>query len=348
MKQVNWLLSLTLLYAALVAAISIVNYTGADRTWIGALNLYLPQLMWAVPGVALAILLFKVNRSWSWLPLLCVLWVLGPVMDWKFNSKSADAAGAPRLRVMTWNIKYGSYSIAPLVEEVARFHPDVVFFQDASGWTPGPLQDYFKDWQVRTRGQYVIASRYPLSEAEQIELPYFGYRKESFLRCRMDLGSTTVSLYNLHLKTPRRSLNAFRTARKRPWYLPDAIERFNHNVRTRYLQSLAVAEHLKSERGPVIVAGDLNSPDSSLVCAALREAGLHDAFAERGTGYGYTYGQLLLQHRLPWVQLSWMRIDHIMPSSHFETEHCETGTGRASDHRPVVADLALKGAGTSP
>jgi vancomycin resistance protein VanJ len=343
LRGVNWLLSLTGVYVSFLAAVTIINSLGADRYWQGALNFYLPQLLWAVPGVALLILLFRAQSNWCWLPAICVLWVLGPIMGLKLPLKSAEAApGQQRLRVMTWNIKYGSYDLAPLMAELSKSRPDVVLFQDANYAMSGPLRDYFREWQVRHQGQYVIASRFPLSELEERDLPNFGHKKESFLRCRVYLGPTAVTLYNVHFKTPRRSLDAFRSARHQPWYLPEAVERLKHNVRTRFLQAGTISQYVRQEPGPVIVAGDFNSPDHSLVGATLRSAGLHDAFAERGGGYGYTYGHLLLKHRLPWLQLSWMRIDHIMLSPGFVTERCWTGTGKASDHRPVIADLLLK------
>jgi endonuclease/exonuclease/phosphatase family metal-dependent hydrolase len=42
------------------------------------------------------------------------------------------------------------------------------------------------------------------------------------------------------------------------------------------------------------------------------------------------------------MRVSWMRIDHVMMSSHFKTLGCRTGTGGASDHRPVIADLLFQ------
>ncbi|HBG08078.1 MAG: endonuclease [Geobacteraceae bacterium GWC2_58_44] len=324
-------------------AVTVLNWLGADHLWPGALNLYLPQIMWALPGLFLALFFFKVDRRRIWLPLLCVLWVLGPIMGFCWSLPAAKpASGSLAVRVMTWNIKYGSYRIAPLIEEIARRDPDVVFLQDATGSMKGPLGDYFKNWQVRSYGQYVIASRFPLSQAEVGELPTSSDKQECFLRCQMRIGTAVVALYNLHLKTPRRSLNAFRTARRQPWYLPEAIDYFNANVRLRQLQAMSMLEFLSEEHGPVIVAGDLNAPDASTVCATLRDAGLHDAFAESGAGYGFTYGHFLFKNRLPWLRASWMRIDHIMVNSWFVARRCWAGSGKASDHRPVIADLVLK------
>ena len=102
----------------------------------------------------------------------------------------------------------------------------------------GELGHFFRKWQVRTAGQYVIASRYPLSEAEVHELPSSGGRSnESFLRCQMRIGPAVVSLYSVHFKTPRRSLDALRSARRQLWYLPHAIQIFDDNVRIRISQA---------------------------------------------------------------------------------------------------------------
>lgn len=343
MNPSKCLITFTLAYATVLAALTILNWSGADRIWLGALNLYLPQIMWAVPGLLLTPLFMKFERPLLWLPVACVLWVLGPIMGftWSLPVSRSAPEGVP-LRVMTWNIKYGYHDVAPLLEELERRQPDVVMFQDAIGCLRGPLGEYFEGWEVRSSGQYLIASKYPLSQAKVRELPSSSSKEENFFHCRVRVGDALVSLYDVHLKTPRRSLNALRRVRHQPSNLPDAIGYFDSNVRLRQVQAKVLLESLKEERGAVIVAGDMNAPESSLVCGAFREAGLHDAFSRRGFGYGFTYGHFLLKNRLPWLKVSWMRIDHIMVNSLVVTRTCWAGSGKASDHRPVVADLLVR------
>jgi vancomycin resistance protein VanJ len=341
LKGLAWLICLTGVYALLLAAITLLNWSGAERYWFGALNLFLPQFMWALPGFLLAFFFFKADSGWVWLPILCIAWVLGPIMGFSWPTRAVQSQGQTAVRVMTWNIKYGNYDLAPLMEEISRCKPDVVFFQDAIAARSGALGSYFKNWQVASHGQYLIASRFPLTELEVRELPTYGDRQE-YLYCRLHLGQTVVSLYNVHLRTPRRSLNTFRTVRKQPWNLPYAINTFSHNVNTRLKQGEAVRDAIAREKGPTILAGDLNAPEASQVITALRGAGLQDAFAQRGKGYGFTYGHFLFKHRLPWLKISWMRIDHIMANGHFKPLRSWTGTGEASDHRPVIADLVLQ------
>ena len=163
-----------------------------------------------------------------------------------------------------------------------------------------------------------------------------------FLRCRVQIGQDSISVYNVHFNSPREGLSSFGMVRKRPQFLPEAIHRIDNNAEVRLTQARALRELIRQERGPVIVAGDLNSTDVSLSYLELRDAGLRDAFDESGRGYGYTYGHFLLQNKFPWLSLSWMRIDHIMMSSQLHARRCWTGTATASDHRPCFADLVLK------
>jgi vancomycin resistance protein VanJ len=339
-----WLLFFTSIYGMILVAITVLNWMGvADRFWLSAFNLYLPQVIWLIPGIILTFFIFKADPSRIWMPLLCVIWVLGPIMGYCWSLKEPKpVSGSLTMRVMTWNIKYDGQNIAPLIGEISRYNPDVVLFQDAVFAMNGPLRDYFKEWHVRSHGQYVIASRYPLSEKKVYQIPSYGEKKETFLRCHLYIGPAVVSLYNVHFNSPRSSLNTFRTVVQHPRYLPEAIQVFDNNVRIRTAQATSVLGYLKKEQGPVLVAGDMNAPDTSLVCAILHNAGLYDCFSEQGRGYGFTYGHLLFKYRLPWLQVSWMRIDHIMVSSGFLTRRCWTGTGLVSDHRPVIADLILK------
>lgn len=337
-----WFLTLTCAYGAILAAMTILNRFGSDRWWFGALNLYLPQIVWAVPGVLLtALSLGRAARRWIWAPLLCIAWVLGPIMGLCWHGHAPRSAS---VRIMTWNVKYGGYNKITQFAiscDIDSARPDVVLLQDAGGLLNGPIGRFFRGWNVRSFGQYIIASRLPLDEGEVRLIPFSG-ENHTCLRCRLHVGTKTVILYSVHFLSPRWGLDAFREVRRLPWYLPSAVQQLEENVEARLSQARTLREMVRQEREPVIVAGDLNSPDSSLACAALREAGLHDAFAEGGEGYGYTYGHSLLRRRLPWHGVSWMRIDHIMLSPELQSGACKAGTEKVSEHRPVIAEVVLR------
>ena len=115
----------------------------------------------------------------------------------------------------------------------------------------------------------------------------------------------------------------------------DGIDAWQRNHETRLAQARALARDLAP--GPLVLAGDLNAPDSSAVVRSLLALGLRDAFASAGRGYGYTYGHTLRPG------FSFLRIDHILVSPDFAVRDSSVGGDDASDHRPVIADLAWRG-----
>ncbi len=342
-KRHVWLSGLIITYGVFLALITVMNRSGADRWWIGAFNLYLPQAVWLAPVLPLTLLSLKVARRWIWVLGICGAWVCGPIMGfcWRLPEPPGPVAVGTTLRLMTCNIKSGRRNVEALISDIVLNKPDIVFLQDAGNVLNGPLGDCFQDWNVCSDGQYVIASRWPLAKAD-VRLISHPREGEYLLRTVLQFGTIPISLYNVHLLTPREGLNAMRYARKQPGRFTEAVQDLQDNVERRILQAGRVSDFIQQERGATILAGDLNSPDESLACKALRDADLHDAFAEGGRGYGYTYGHFLLHSRMAWLPgVSWMRIDHIMLSSRLRSQHCWTGTGEASDHRPVYADLIV-------
>lgn len=340
-KPSFWVRGLILGYGLFLALITGLNGLGPDRWWLGAFNLYLPQVLWLVPVILLTPFALRFARRWTWMLVVYGLWVCGPIMGfhWAFRPQQAAVEGGGTLRVMTCNIKYGRRDLAPLIGDLLRHRPDVVFLQDVEYTMKGPLGAFFRDWQVRSYGQYVIASRWPLGRLEACS-PTIPMEHEFAVRTRLQFGATSVALYNVHLLTPREGLNAMRVVRKDPGRLDESIQDLQENVERRVLQAARVADRVRQERGATILAGDLNSPDGALAYRALKEAKLHNAFNQGGRGYGFTYGHFLLRGRLPWLPMtSWMRIDHILLSPGLRSDRSWTGNGEASDHRPVYADI---------
>ena len=342
-KAPVFLSRLLIVYLLVLVALTVLSRSGTDRWWFGALNLYLPQALWAIPGILLAVCTLKMAWKLTWLPVLCVFWVAGPLMGFKWPLYQAqESAGGIPLRVMTWNVKYGGHNdLAHLAlrYDIEWNNPTVVFLQEAGGALQGTLADYFRDWNVRSCGEYLVASRLPLGELQVRQLSPAGSR---CVRSQLQVGPTAVTLYDIHLESPRDGLGAMSEARENPWHLPKAAQQLENNMAKRLIEVRTLQEYLRQEKGPVIIAGDLNSPDASLVGATLRAVDLHDAFDTAGKGYGYTYGHFLLRHRVPALNFSWMRIDHIMMSPQFKSRRCWTGIGEASEHRPVIADLVLR------
>ena len=330
--------TLMALYGVALAVLTCLNALGAEYWWLGALNLYLPQILWAVPGLLLlAVASSWAGRRWIWLPVLSLVWVLGPIMGFHWSARwRPEPVATPVLRVLTCNVKFGVRDSDELLNDIVRYQPELVLLQDANGFMQSPYGKFFHRWHVRSWDQFVIASRLPFAASAA---PLASHR---FLRDTVLLGGSAITVYSVHLQTPRDGLNAFRTDRDGHWHPLEAIPELQDNAAIRLQQAQDLRRQVAAESGPVILGGDLNSPQPSRVCTLLEEAGLLDAFGAGGRGYGYTYGHYLLQHRIPWLHLSWMRLDHIMTSARMPVWRCWVGNDEASDHRPVIADLLVE------
>lgn len=321
-------------YAAGLALLTWGNAAGPERWWWSSLNLYLPQWLWALPGLGLLATAFAHRRRWAWLPALGVAWVAGPLMGFCWSAPRGEPVRtrAVGVRLMTYNVKWARRSASAIAREIATARPDLLLLQDAQAVLDTEVAASLREYSIVQSGQYLVASRYPLEAPEIRPFPGAPLRSTAFeyFRCRARIGATAVSVYDVHLLTPRSGLLAVRHEGDQ------GLGDWESNTAARLLQAAVLAGALRAESGPVLLGGDLNAPIQSMVCQALAGAGLADAFSAAGRGYGYTYGHLLrLRH-------DYLRIDHLMASRHWELLDCWTGGGEGSDHRPVIAELRLR------
>ncbi len=317
------------IYAFVLIALTLSNIIGPERTWLGSFNLYLPQWLWALPGMPLLLLTLAFAPRRIWLPMVCLLWVFGPIMGLCWHPAHTAAGKGIHLRVMTYNVKWGRVDADAIVRDVLAFHPDLLQMQDAAGIELGPLGKALTGWTIRLSGQFVVASRLPFTELETRWVNYLGEHHHC-VRSTLTVDGTPITIYDIHLLTPREGLQAVRYRQ---------IAGMEENTQARLGQARELASYIRQETGPLILTGDLNAPVQSEVCKTLFAAGLRDAFSEAGRGYGYTYGQSTRVH-MPYV-----RIDHIMVNAPWQVENCQVGNDRGSEHCPVIADLFLKNSG---
>jgi vancomycin resistance protein VanJ len=323
------LLLATGLYAACIAAILLSYAIGPERWSLTGLNLYLPQWIWALPGGVLTAWYFARARRWIAVPLVLLMLVFGPVMGLclHFIHTGPPSVSGVRLRVMTYNVKWARRDAQAIENDIARYRPDLILMQDAGNTTGGELGRYLQGWNVLAVDQYVIASHLPLSsmDVRWISYPEHNHRVE---RCLLRAGGRDIVVYSCHLATPRWALTGMKHPRS-------GLATLRANLDFRVHESERLALQVLGETLPVVLCGDLNAPEPSLVCRHLTRAGLTDAFGAAGAGYGYTYGATTrLGH-------AYVRIDHIMVSHQWQVLNCWVGNAEGSDHRPVFADIYL-------
>jgi endonuclease/exonuclease/phosphatase family metal-dependent hydrolase len=341
---------LRLVVAALVAASLLLTgaqQLGSDGPWWLELSRYLPfPIFLAAPVLAL---LFSLRLGWRWLlasaaALVLMMWLSmgfawrGMVEEGGANlGRGAAGAGVPAVRVMTWNVKAGNAQmraggVDALAAEVARQHPDVLVMQDAHpmlrGRAPGAQTPIFGLPELFLAGQFIVASRLPLRDCAERRVDAGIEGPLPFVQCTVEAPGFSFQLVTTHFESPRSGLNA---ARREGF---EGIESWRRNHAARLAQARALAAALAGSARPLVVAGDLNAPEASAVIQSLLAIGLRDAFSSAGLGWGYTYGQTLRPG------FSFLRIDHVLVSPTLAVQDAFAGGADASEHRPVIVDLA--------
>jgi endonuclease/exonuclease/phosphatase (EEP) superfamily protein YafD len=344
-----------LLAALVLVALALIP--GVAEVWWIELLRYAPYPAWL--GAALLAAVLSLGLAWRWRlgALAGLLLVLGPLMGLQLHG--ADA-GEGRLRVMTYNVKSykaGDDALARIAWEVVQHAPDILVMQDASmvDLNPASMNEavatMLRDRKIYSFGQYIVASRLPLRGCRPGDISYRGI-PHTYVRCVVDVRGREVELITAHLLSPRDGLNATRHEGR------EGVDDWRQNYADRLSQARKLAADILLPAGPaaasppaaavsrspppaaalrrpLIVAGDLNAPESSPVIQALLDAGLRDVFSAAGSGYGYTHGHSLRPG------FSFLRIDHILVSDTLGVADSFVGSKLGSEHRPVIADLWL-------
>ena len=319
----------TLVYALTLLCVSVANAAGPERWWLGSVNLFLPQWLWALPVALLLPWYLARAWRWSWVPLVLLAWVVGPLMGWSFGAAGfTSRENGTSLRIMTYNVKWGRRNPVALLANIAAADPDLILMQDSENVMDRVLRTLDKPgWSVVQLSQYTVLSRHRITGARLVRpTPEHNYQ---YVRCIVHLGTRQIALYDAHLITPRFALGALKEN------ATEGQGDVRQNAALREQEADALAASIRTANVPSILAGDLNAPVQSRVCRTLYETGLRDAFSTAGWGYGYTYGQST-RLRYPFV-----RIDHIMVSPEWQVLQCREGGPGGSDHSPVIADLVL-------
>jgi endonuclease/exonuclease/phosphatase family metal-dependent hydrolase len=310
---------------------------GPERFGFLAEVQYLPYPVFLLPALAAVAISLMLGAAWRAASVLGLGLVATTVMGFELH---AGDAGTHPIRVMTYNVK--GYlvddrvaGVALIAREIAQHDADIVVLQDSweLDWeTPVPPEAIFgarHAYSIYSFREFVVASRYPMRECSVRHLS-FREQSRAYLQCVVDARGVEIDVVTAHFISPRRALSSAREGQVA------AIDEWRVNHEERMSQAETLAGDVRARRRPLILAGDLNAPQSSIVMRALLATGLRDAFSTAGKGYGYTWGHSLL------AGLSFLRIDHILASPEIGVAECFVGGAQASPHRPVIADLYLK------
>jgi vancomycin resistance protein VanJ len=297
-----------------------------ERWWLTTWVLYLPQMLYLAPSLlmmALALLL----RRWRALAGQVAVVVLGVGLLFGGAYRLPHPMSRGDLRVMTWNIESLGESPPGVLAAIRREAPDVLLLQEITrdrGPDPLPwLEARLPGWASVHAGDVAIFSPHRLGRARRHPME-LGLSTRVVLQVPMRLHGRTVQVITVHFSTALP-----RPLREHVWNHPRHSMQIAAAVRARQSEKLLAVIERTAE--PTVVGGDFNSPPGSVAFEWVADR-LQSAFDTAGTGFGWTFP----------ARFPLLRIDHLFVSRDLRVLNCRVLPLRASDHRPVVADLAWR------
>ncbi len=305
-----WLMVLPLL---VIAALHLVAHDATAE--LIALNAF---TQWLYTPAWLSMLIgLKLRRRAI---VLCAGVVVCAHVAW-LNPSSLMAAQAPawvaqghHLRVMSANLLLVNHDTDGIAQEIRAARPDLLLVQEltpewASRFDSAELRALLPHRTTVVRDDAFgigLYSRLPL-QTETFDL--LGIPA---LRAQVRLGTRDLTVYNVHTLPPRTRAYAAKWNR----------------------MMAALTERLDRERGSLLVGGDLNATPYTRWYRTLVSSRLRGAHEDRGRGLATTWPNGLM----PYPPI---RLDHVLVSREVAVLDVREGEGRGSDHRPVIADIAL-------
>jgi len=345
LRQVTAFLTVAYLAALLVVCVG-MRFVG-EQNITTAFSLYLPQVTWLLPLLfllPLSLLFHRLCFIVNATALVLAVWLW---MGYQWRSAGAQDApkgGPPVLSLLTNN--RGQHMNQSLLPFKNAMRPDLLLLQEASGRAAGFLAspDYVEFTHGQSVGEHTLLSRHPVLEARLLDAHPAGNQARA-ARFVIDWQGTKVSVYSVHLMTPRQVLASYRRGAflfgvlglpGTPWVGKRlAYQEF-------WDRQMADARHLleavQSDANPVLVAGDFNAPHAGHLHRMVT-AVLQDAHAEAGSGFGFSFPGTTSSP----LSLGgpWLRIDYVFHGSQWRTLECVTEPDRPSQHRAVFARMAL-------
>jgi endonuclease/exonuclease/phosphatase (EEP) superfamily protein YafD len=316
---------LVVLYALGIVGLWAWMHFQGDRSWAATIFLFGPRWVCALPLALLVPAAAVWHRRLLWPLGITGMVIVMPVMGLQLHFAGA---GQPyTLRILTCNVAQSSFHPDELAELIETARPDVVALQEVPGIPPEIV--WPGGWHVVHRDELLVASRFPILELERLPMPYVP-GKLAAIRYEIQCGNRAVQLFNLHLLSPRRGLEAVLDANKGIDY--SKIPRLERSLRARDAESRLASDWIAQYPGAKIVVGDFNMPVDSVIYRQTW-SWLTNAFSTSGLGFGFTK----ITEKRGWSYGA--RIDHVLFSPPWRSVRAWIGPDIGSDHRPLLVDL---------
>jgi endonuclease/exonuclease/phosphatase (EEP) superfamily protein YafD len=205
------------------------------------------------------------------------------------------------------------------VREIEQVRPRLVTMEETNRVVSaelneaGVLEDlpYQINIMRHDSGGFFVASRYPLTHTRIV----YSYGRPLIVQTTVELPSGPQPLWVVHTIAP----------------LPSSFSQWQDD--------LAFIGRLLRTRGTtdLLVAGDFNATWGNRGFRAILDTGLTDGAAARGKPFDMTWNQF--DHPLPPLA----RIDHVLTGPGVAVTRIRTDNGPGSDHRDLIATVAVHG-----
>lgn len=316
---------------ALLALFALVG----EASWVVVLILYLPRHPWIVPGLLLLPFALRAGRRALLIPLAAggLLWLF-PLMGF-VPPRLAPPPAKPAIRVLSYNTTHAVDGVETLRALALETHPDMILFQWSSHLADEALSGPgFEGWTVRRAAQFTVATRFRILSLETGGVPSGSGPPCAHAVLDSPLG--TLDVYVIRPQSARPEIGATRhrglRARFRELIEGARSGQLSEHASFREAQTRSIAEMVARAEHPVLIAGDTNLPEGSLL---LRRyfGSFGDAFAESGWGFGYTHP----------ARLPWLRLDRILLGDGLSAGSFEILPRHASAHRAILAEIFRQG-----
>lgn len=298
-------------------------FVAGDTWWVQPLSL--STFWWTLPGVVLVGLATVLGRRRAAVlfavPALVWLWSYGTLF-----LPAGFVDQAPDVRVASYNTYVQAPSLDSVAALVDQASPDVLLLQEVFPERAQGLEGLLAEshpHQVVVQspgvGGVVVASRFPVVDQRTVPLAEPGTRDTAVVV--LDVDGRRLQVVPVHLTSPCPGCGASLT------------ERLELEGRRRRAELASVLQALDT-RVPAVVGGDFNSTARSEPYRLLTRAGFEDPHRAAGTGPGFTWPNDRL-----WFPV--LRIDWVLTRG-MDPVDAWVGDGGASDHRPVLVDLAFR------
>jgi endonuclease/exonuclease/phosphatase (EEP) superfamily protein YafD len=304
---------LVLVPALLLAGISVASFAGRWVWWLDVLANFRAQYVvgLAILGLVLATSRF---RRWGLAILGVALLNLVFVAPLYLGSPGEPVAGAPDLRVMSFNLLSNNESYNEVIEYIESTSPDLVFLYEASRPWEVAMDSAGLDYRVvRGRSDNLIFGTLVMVR-EEVEAVSYGFAESQpraiSLKYVPEGWSVEITVLATHPLAPTTAERAG---------LRDAQLGF-------------AAEWASEQQGAYFVVGDLNASPWSWPFRRLVSAG---DLRNSQTGFGLQASFSAASNVLLRVP-----IDHLLHSPDLMVIDRLLGPALGSDHFPLVVDLA--------